>query len=339
MALQESVDSPNLVDYENAISVEGFSHTYNGKEYVVNDISFQVKKGEIFGLLGKNGAGKTSTIKVLTTLLQPTKGKISVLGFDVTKRGQEIRKRIGVVQQEVSFEFTTVKQNFDLYGFLWGVPKPVREKKRDELVKIFGLEDFLKTSATELSGGQKRRVQVAREFLHPMDLLFLDEPTVGLDPIMRRRILDLLKDKAKNENLTILFTTHNLEEADYLCDRIAIMDKGRLLALDTAENLKRRYGETKAIELILSPVDGKPPSYEIFFSQLKKIHPEVEITREPEGTEPAIIVAKNPEKVIETMIALTSDQKAKLEWLNIRKSTLEDVFIQTVSPDEGESTY
>ena len=204
MALQESVDSPNLVDYENAISVEGFSHTYNGKEYVVNDISFQVKKGEIFGLLGKNGAGKTSTIKVLTTLLQPTKGKISVLGFDVTKRGQEIRKRIGVVQQEVSFEFTTVKQNFDLYGFLWGVPKPVREKKRDELVKIFGLEDFLKTSATELSGGQKRRVQVAREFLHPMDLLFLDEPTVGLDPIMRRRILDLLKDKAKNENLTIL---------------------------------------------------------------------------------------------------------------------------------------
>ena len=328
------VSKAGLESSEFAISIEGFSQTYNGRDYVVNNISFQVKKGEIFGLLGKNGAGKTTTIKALTTLLRPTKGKIKVLGYDVTLDGAEIRKRIGVVQQELSFEFSTVKENFDLYGFLWGVPKKIREKKRDELVKIFGLEDLLKTPAFDLSGGQKRRVQVAKEFLHDMDLLFLDEPTIGLDPLMRRSILDLLRDKAKNDGLTILFTTHNLEEADYLCDRIAIMDRGRILALDTTENLKRLYGEKKAIEIILSPKDyGAAPHYQTLFSKLIASHPdvEIEIAKEADGTEPAIVVTRNPEAVIQTIVSLTTQMGEKLEWLNIRKSTLEDVFIQTVS--------
>jgi ABC-2 type transport system ATP-binding protein len=204
-------------------------------------------------------------------------------------------------------------------------------------VKVFGLEDLLKTPAFDLSGGQKRRVQVAREFVHDMDLLFLDEPTIVLDPVMRRDILDLLKRKAKNEGLTILFTTHNLEEAAYLCDRIDIMDRGRLLALDTTDNLKRLYGETKAIEILLSPVvDGRgvarrAPSYDEFFSRLTKLHPDVEISKLPEGTDPAVIISEHPEQVIESVISLTSELKEKLEWLNIRKSALEDVFIQTVS--------
>ncbi len=311
----------------------------------MNDVTFHVKTGEVFGLLGKNGAGKSTTIKVLTTLLRPSKGKISVLGHDVISEGQEIRKRIGVVQQEVSFEFSTVRENFDLYGFLWRVPKEIREKRREELVKIFGLEDLQKTMAMELSGGQKRRVQVAREFIHDMDLLFLDEPTIGLDPVMRRRILDLLKDKAKNENLTIFFTTHNLEEADYLCDRIAIMDKGRLLALDTAENLKRIYGEAKAVELILSPgPGGQLPPYENFFMQLKRLYPDLEVSKQPGATttdnDPAIVISKNPEMVIQSMIELTSSLHIKVEWLNVRKSTLEDVFIQTVSKDgDGENSF
>jgi len=324
-------------DYSDAISIDGFSHSYNGKDFVVNDVSFQVKKGEIFGVLGKNGAGKTTTIKVLTTLLHPTKGQIKVLGYDVAKEGHEIRKRIGVVQQEVSFEFSTVKENFDLYGYLWGVPKKIRETRRDELVKIFGLEESLKTPAFDLSGGQKRRVQVAREFIHDMDLLFLDEPTVGLDPIMRRRILDLLKDKAKRENLTILFTTHNLEEADYLCDRIAIMDKGRILALDSVENLKRIYGESKAIEILLAPVDGARPSYEELFASLVNVYPDIVVSRQPDDSNPAIIVSKHPESVIGTIVSLTTERKLKLEWLNIRKSTLEDVFIKTVSREDDQS--
>ncbi|MGI0078225.1 MAG: ABC transporter ATP-binding protein [Nitrososphaerales archaeon] len=318
-----------------AISVRGLSHTYSGRNFVVDDVSFEVKRGEIFGLLGKNGAGKSTTIKILTTLLQPTKGEVKVLGYDVKKEGSEIRKRIGVVQQDLSYEYLTVKKNFDVYGFLWGVPKNVISRRRDELIKIFGLEEVAKARAFDLSGGQQRRVQVAREFIHDMDLLFLDEPTVGLDPVMRRSILDLLKEKARKENLTIIFTTHNLEEADYLCDRIAIMDRGKFRALDTVENLKRFYGETKAIEISLAPANGAAPSYASFFERLMQLHGDIEITREPKDGEPAVIVSKNPEAVIETIISIASEQRAKLDWLNVRKSTLEDVFIQTVTAENA----
>lgn len=320
-----------------AISVKNLSHTYDGKDYVVNDVSFEVKQGEIFGLLGKNGAGKSTTIRILTTLIQPSKGEARVLGYDLLREGSKIRSRIGVVQQDTSFEFSTVKENFDLYGFLWGVPKDVRTRRRDELIKMFGLEEFAKKSAFDLSGGQQRRVQVAREFIHDMDLLFLDEPTVGLDPIMRRKILDMLKEKARKDKLTIIFTTHNLEEADYLCDRVAIMDRGRFQALDTTENLKRTYGETKAIELILAPSNGLQPSYEKFFARLIQIHPDSEITRQAINSAPAVIVSKHPEAVIESLISIAAEQRAKLEWLNVRKSTLEDVFIKTVSSGSEEA--
>lgn len=319
---------------ENTISVKGLSHTYDGKKYVIDDVSFEVKKGEIFGLLGQNGAGKTTTIKILTTLIQSSKGEAKVLGYDVKKEGKKIRENIGVVQQDNSFDFATVKQNFDIYGFLWGVPKSKREEKSAELIKTFGLEDLVKMRAFDLSGGQQRRLQVAREFIHDMDLLFLDEPTVGLDPLMRRKILDLLKEKARKEGLTILFTTHNLEEADYICERVAIMDHGRIQALDTVENLKRRYGGTKAIEVSLAPSNGTSPSYERFFQKLVEMHKDIQVSREASSTEPAILISKEPEKVIETIVAVAFEQHARIDWLNIRKSTLEDVFIETVS---GES--
>lgn len=320
--------------YEFAISVNDLSHTYDGKKNVVQDVSFQVKKGEIFGLLGPNGAGKTTTIKILTTLIQATKGKVEVLGHDIRKDGKKIRERIGVVQQDNSFDFATVKQNFDIYGFLWAIPKKERDERTKDLMKTFGLEELTKQRAFDLSGGQQRRLQVAREFIHDMDLLFLDEPTVGLDPLMRRKILDLLKEKARKDDLTILFTTHNLEEADYLCDRVAIMDRGKIQALDTVENLKRRYGGTKAIEVSLAPSDGVSPSYEMFFERLRQLHPDIEISRQPNENDPAILVSKEPEKVIETIVSVATEQHARIEWLNIRKSTLEDVFIQTVSEEE-----
>jgi ABC-2 type transport system ATP-binding protein len=325
-------------NYEYTISVKGLSHSYDGKKYVVREVSFQVNKGEIFGLLGPNGAGKTTIIKVLTTLIRATNGDAYVLGHDVRKEGKKIREKIGVIQQGNSFDFATVKQNFDIYGFLWGIPKSERDSRADDLMKAFGLEDVKKMGAFDLSGGQQRRLQVAREFIHDMDLLFLDEPTVGLDPLMRRKILDLLREKARSEHLTILFTTHNLEEADYICDRVAIMDHGVFQVLDTVENLKRRYGGTKAIEVSLAPANGISPSYAKFFERLEQIHDGLEITHQPTATEPAIIVSRDPEKVIETIVSLASEQHAKIEWLNIRKSTLEDVFIQTVSGEEETQT-
>jgi ABC-2 type transport system ATP-binding protein len=260
---------------------------------------------------------------------------VRVLGYDVNKDGKKIREKIGVVQQDNSFDFATVKQNFDIYGFLWGIPKKQRDERGVELMRTFGLDELSKMRAFDLSGGQQRRLQVAREFIHGMDLLFLDEPTVGLDPLMRRKILDLLKEKARKDDLTILFTTHNLEEADYICDRVAIMDKGVIQALDTVENLKRRYGGTKAIEVSLAPSNGVSPSYTKFFERLGQIHADIEVTHQPTATEPAILVSREPEKVIETIVSVASEQQARIEWLNIRKSTLEDVFIQTVS-DESE---
>jgi ABC-2 type transport system ATP-binding protein len=325
--------------YEFAISVNGLSHSYDGKKNVVQNVSFELKRGEIFGLLGRNGAGKTTIIKILTTLISATQGEVKVLGYDIKKDGRKIREKIGVVQQDNSFDFATVKQNFDIYGFLWGIPKKERDERTKELMKTFGLEELNKMRAFDLSGGQQRRLQVAREFIHDMDLLFLDEPTVGLDPLMRRKILDLLKEKARKEGLTILFTTHNLEEADYLCDRVAIMDRGVFQALDTVENLKRLYGGTKAIEVSLAPSNGISPSYEKFFDKLMQIHKDIEITHQPTSNDPAILVSKNPEKLIETIVSVASEQQAKIEWLNIRKSTLEDVFIQTVSSSDEEEDH
>ena len=257
--LQMSGDST-----EQVITIENLKQTYDGKYFALNDLSLSIRKGEVFGLLGKNGAGKTTLIKALTTLIRPTSGKLSILGMDPAHDGKEIRRRIGVVQQGESFDFTTVEGNFDIYGVLWSVPKKVRLQRREELIKMFGLQDVRKQRSFDLSGGQKRRVQVAREMMHDMDILFLDEPTTGLDVFMRRELLDSIKREVR-QGLTVVFTTHNLEEADYFCDRIAVIDQGKILAMDTVENLKRLYGGKKTVEVTLSGGDAAA-----FFAKLEE---------------------------------------------------------------------
>src|SRR6058998_4353267 len=153
----------------------------------VDNISFEVGRGEIFAFLGPNGAGKTTTIKMLTTLLQPTSGRATILGHDLRTEGRKIRERIGVVQQQDSFDQgLNVETSLDIYGLIWNVPKAERRLRIDELIGHFEMEEFRKMPTVDLSAGQRRRLQVAREFIHDMDLLFLDEPTVGLDPIVRR---------------------------------------------------------------------------------------------------------------------------------------------------------
>jgi ABC-2 type transport system ATP-binding protein len=304
------------------IKAENIRHTYDGKHYALNDVSFTVRKGEVFGLLGKNGAGKSTLIKALTTLIRPTSGKLSILGMDPLHDGKKIRSKIGVVQQGESFDFTTVQGNFDIYGMLWGVPKEERVKRRDELIKKFGLEDVRKQRSFDLSGGQKRRVQVAREMMHRMEILFLDEPTVGLDVIMRRELLDSIKKEAA-EGLTVVFTTHNLEEADYLCDRIAVIDVGKILAMDTVENLKRLYGGKKTVEV---SVDGGEAAR--FFPALKERlgDASVKITNES-----ALILTENPREALQKIVELSQSTGIQLEWLNVRKNTLEDVFMDSLS--------
>ncbi|MGD0395285.1 MAG: ABC transporter ATP-binding protein [Nitrososphaerales archaeon] len=314
-------------DTEQVITVENLKHTYDGKYFALNDLSLSIKRGEVFGLLGKNGAGKTTLIKALTTLIRPTSGKLSILGMDPTRDGKEIRRRIGVVQQGESFEFTTVEGNFDIYAVLWSVPKKVRLQRREELIKMFGLQDVRKQRSFDLSGGQKRRVQVAREMMHDMDILFLDEPTTGLDVFMRRALLDSIKREVR-QGLTVVFTTHNLEEADYFCDRIAVIDQGKILAMDTVENLKRLYGGKKTVEVTLSGGDAVA-----FFARLeeKLHHSEIKV----EGSS-AIILVEDPKEALQRIMELSQSAGVQVEWLNIRKNTLEDVFIGSVSRREVE---
>jgi len=249
-----------------------------------------------------------------------------ILGMDPLHDGKKIRRRIGVVQQGESFDFTSVQGNFDVYGVLWGVPKAERVRRREELLKKFDLDAIRKKRSFDLSGGQKRRVQVAREMMHDMDVLFLDEPTVGLDVLMRRELLDSIK-KEVVKGLTVLFTTHNLEEADYLCDRIAVVDAGKILALDTVENLKALYGGKRTVEVTVGDGDA-----ESFFESLgRRLGPDASMKTSGNS---AVIMVSEPKEALQTIIDLSKTSSVQIDWLNVRKNTLEDVFIGSVTRGE-----
>jgi len=230
-----------------AIEVISLSKSYGGI-MAVDGIDLRVEKGKIFGFLGPNGAGKTTTMKMLTTLIPPSSGTMTILGID-GKSPLEIRKKIGVVLQQPSYEPTlSVEKSLEKYGMMWNVDRKIRKSRVEELLVAFDLVDIRKKKNDDLSIGQRRRVQVAREFMHDMELLFLDEPTVGLDPSARRGLLDFIKSKVR-DGLTIFFTTHILEEAEYLCDDIAIINKGKIIAVDTPDDLKNKFGREKTIKI------------------------------------------------------------------------------------------
>ncbi len=314
---------------EIAISAENLRHTYDRRHFALDGVGFTVRRGEVFGLLGRNGAGKSTLIKAMTTLIQPTSGTLRVLGMDPARDGQQIRQRIGVVQQAESFDFTTVEGNLNIYGVLWGLPKSERVRRREQLLSRFDLTEIRRRRAFDISGGQKRRVQVAREFMHDMEILFLDEPTVGLDVIMRRTLLDSIRAEVRR-GLTVVFTTHNLEEADYLCDRVAVIDEGHILLLDEVENLKRLYGGKKTIDIT---VGGKDPAP--FFARLPEALGGGSSVRTNASS--AVILTDDPKQALATIVELSRSLGVQIEWLNVRTNTLEDVFLRSVRHREGEN--
>jgi ABC-2 type transport system ATP-binding protein len=235
------------------IEARSLSKSYHGI-LAVDGIDLSVATGKIFGFLGPNGAGKTTTIKLLTTLIPPTGGTIRILGLDAISHPLEVRKRIGVVLQQPSYEPTlSVERSIEKYAMMWNVDKKSQKDRMEELLSAFDLQDIRKKKNDDLSIGHRRRVQVAREFVHDMDLLFLDEPTVGLDPSARRSLLDYIKKRVR-EGLTIFFTTHILEEAEYLCDEIAIINKGKIIAVDTPSELKNKFGREKTIKIHIGKI-------------------------------------------------------------------------------------
>lgn len=301
------------------------------KVVAVDHASFKVQKGEIFGFLGPNGAGKTTTIKMLTTLLRPTYGSATILGFDLLSEGKMIRPRIGVVQQEASYENSlSVEGNLDLYGFLWNVPKKERNKRIELLLEKFGLNEVRKTAPPELSMGQRRRLQVAREFMHDCELMFLDEPTIGLDPQARRTTLDYVQEKVKN-GMTVFFTTHVMEEAEYVCDRITIINRGQILALDTVENIKRKFGGISVIHLRVTN------GLDVLNQKLGKMSGIERIVFPQQQDEPLKVYAKDADAVLSQIIDIIVSSGLHVEELRIKEPSLDDVFIQMINSKGGTS--
>jgi ABC-2 type transport system ATP-binding protein len=210
----------------------------------VNDISFEVPKGEIFAFLGPNGAGKTTTIKMLTTLLPPTSGSLELNGLDPARQQNEVRQQFGIVFQDPSLDQDlTAAENLELHGVLYHVPKKVRRERSEMLLKRFELWDRRDTLVKQFSGGMKRRLEIARGFLHTPRILFLDEPTLGLDPQSRNQLWTHVKRLNETEQVTVFLTTHYMEEADRVAHRIAVIDHGRIVAMGTSQELKERTGK------------------------------------------------------------------------------------------------
>lgn len=223
------------------IEVEGLAKRFGAIE-AVRDVSFSVKPGEIFGFLGPNGAGKTTTINMLCTLVHPTSGTARVNGFDVIRERSEVRRSIGLVFQQTTLdEYLSADQNLRFHGYAYAIPAGLREQRMTELMEMVDLADRRKGSVRTYSGGMKRRLEIARGLLHHPRVLFLDEPTLGLDPQTRRHIWDYLLRLREQEGLTIFLTTHYMDEAEY-SDRIAVIDHGLIVGLDTPDGLKRSVG-------------------------------------------------------------------------------------------------
>ncbi|MGY5142879.1 MAG: ABC transporter ATP-binding protein [Candidatus Nitrosopumilus sp. bin_32a] len=302
------------------IDVNHLSKSY-GSVKAVDDLVLSVKSGQVFGFLGPNGAGKSTTIKLLTTLIPPSSGSLTILGVDAVAEPLKIRHKIGVVLQQPSYEPTlSVEKSLEKYGMMWNVPKIERKKRMEQLLDDFDLVEIRKKRNEDLSIGQRRRVQVAREFMHDMELLFLDEPTVGLDPSARRKLLDYLKNKVKT-GLTIFYTTHILSEAEYLCDQIAIIDKGKIVTVDSPDALKNRFGKVKTIKIHLLEKLSE------IISLLSGIH-DCKIDFET-GTN-IIIRSEQSELVLLKVLKILNDNKIDIEDLSAVPTNLEEIFLNMV---------
>jgi len=219
----------------------------------VNDISFEVPKGEIFAFLGPNGAGKTTTIKMLTTLLPPTSGSLELNGLDPARQQNEVRQQFGIVFQDPSLDQDlTAEENMELHGVLYHVPRKVRHERAEMLLNLFELWDRRLTLVKKFSGGMKRRLEIARGFLHTPKILFLDEPTLGLDTQSRNQLWNHVKRLNETEQVTVFLTTHYMEEADRVAQRIAVIDHGRIVAMGTSQELKERTGKDSLEEAFLA---------------------------------------------------------------------------------------
>ena len=291
-----------------------------GDLVAVNDISFSVEKGEIFGFLGPNGAGKSTTMMIFTTLLKPTSGNAVIAGFDVMKDAKHVRENIGFVQQETTVdEYLTGRENLLLQARLNHIPKNEINHRIDEVLDLIELTDKQDQAVVTYSGGMRKRLDIAGGLLHHPKVLFLDEPTVGLDIQTRRKIWEYIKKIHTEFEMTIFLTTHYMEEADNLCDRIGIMDHGKIQVIDSPQNMKNDLGNE-----IISLLVDESNNHNSFLSELKKIE---FIKKINEDNLKLTLFVSNGTEVIPKIFQISSQLEIKITSISLTQPTLDDVFI------------
>jgi ABC-2 type transport system ATP-binding protein len=311
-----------------AIHIKNLTRQFNDL-VAVDNISFDIEHGEIFGFLGPNGAGKTTTLSMLSTMLKPTSGTATINGIDIENDEDGVRKSIGIVFQDQSLdEELTAWENMDFHGRLYRIPADIRKQRITELLRLVELEDRKDDIVKTFSGGMRRRLEIARGLLHHPSVLFLDEPTLGLDPQTRNHLWQYIATLAHEKGITIILTTHYMEEADRLCNRVAIIDHGKIIALDTPQNLKDGIGgdvvtirssDTAAIVATLT---------------------EPWITRVEQYNDEVIVSLQNVEQHISTIVTLLNTHQVPIQSIAIHKPTLEDVFLsftgKTIREEEAD---
>ena len=303
-----------------AIKVDSLSKNFE-KFKAVDNISFEIEEGEIFGFLGPNGAGKSTTMMILTTLLKPTSGNASVQGFDVVTQAKKVRENIGFVQQEIGVdEYLTGRENLVFQSRISQMPKELVKSRIDEVISLVELEEKQNEAAITYSGGMRKRLDIACGLIHRPRVLFLDEPTVGLDIQTRRKIWEYIRKIHKEFEMTLFVSTHYMEEADKLCDRVGIIDYGKIQVIDTPEIMKNAMGSDM---ISFSLIDGIAKQDELV-TRIKQIEFVNQVTRK-QGE--ITIKSSQCSEVIPKIFQTTSEMNIEIDSLSLNKPTLDDVFI------------
>ena len=310
---------PLATNPEAAIRVERIVKKYGDFE-AVKGINFEVADGEIFGLLGPNGAGKSTLIRMMTTLIPVTSGKAIVGGHDVSKDSNAVRRMIGVIPQALtSDQDLTVEENLSIYAKLYSVPRVEREKNIAEVLEAVDLTKWRGAQTKTLSGGMRRRLEIARGLVHNPRIFFLDEPTTGLDPVSRIAVWEMLNNLKKTRNLTMLLTTHYMEEADRLCDRIAIVDHGTLVALGTPVELKQSVPGSNVVEVQFRRED---PEWKARLEQLPDV---TEVQSQSAGV--YRVLTSNGSQTTTQLVEMAKGMGEQLNSLSVQNTSLDDVFV------------
>jgi ABC-2 type transport system ATP-binding protein len=301
------------------IEVQHVTKRY-GDFTAVDDVSFDVHEGEIFGLLGPNGAGKSTLIRMMTTLIEISSGDAIIGGFDVKKDPDDARRLIGVIPQAMTSDLDlTVGENLSIYAKLYGVQKEERERSIAELLEMVDLTKWKDATTKTLSGGMRRRLEIARGLVHHPKIFFLDEPTTGLDPVSRVAVWEMLTNIKAKRGLTVLITTHYMDEADRLCDRIAIVDHGHLVALDTPAKLKASVPGSNVIEVQFETI---PAGWEERMHKLSDVR---SITAE--GSNMYRILSDEGSLTTTELVSTAVAEHVKIKSLSVQNTTLDDVFV------------